>query len=136
MNGRSAGRSDDRSLRSMMSIVSSNVKGCSSDPRAAADTIIEELVSVFSHRFPRLFSLHVATRDFCSADRLRIDQTLRIGGWACHFFFFSSRTASADQSTIDQLPTVVALRGSGRAKRSAGRHPHSMDRFRPDQRSS
>ena len=43
----------------MMSIVSSNVKGCSSDPRAAADTIIEELVSVFSHRFPRLFSLHV-----------------------------------------------------------------------------
>ena len=72
----------------MMSIVSSNVKGCSSDPRAAADTIIEELVSVFSHRFPRLFSLHVATRDFCSADRLRIDQTLRIGGWACHLFFF------------------------------------------------
>jgi hypothetical protein len=140
LNGRSAdrsiGRSDDRSVRSLMGIVSSNVKGRFSDPRAAADTIIDELVSVFSS-----ISLTVLAR--CRYWRAQLIDCVSIRLWAlaCHSFFNCKRDRLTSQlsigcSTTDQLGTVVALGGFGRAKRSASRHPHSMDRIRPVQRSS
>jgi len=133
--GRSIGRSDDRTVRSMMSIVSSNVKGCFSDLRAAADTIIESTSST-SLSLCFLIDLLDCTRSMSILEisaQLIDCVSIRLSGLA---FFSNSQTGSADQSTIDQPRTVVALRGFGRAKRWASRHPHWMDRFRPVQRSS